>query len=158
MGPLIEKKASELIPFIQEYLLNNTSVRMAVTGSSMYPFLREHKDSVELSNAKFSDIKRDHIVLARRKTGEYVMHRVWRKEKGAFFIVGDAQTWIDGPYSADQLICAVKAVWRDNTRIDCNVLWWRFLCTLWMMLRRLVVIRNCFLKLSKLQSLRRRTT
>ena len=87
-------KSVDMFPVVKEILNKSISVSITVTGMSMYPFLRENIDSVELSDASFMSICRGDIVLILRKNGDYVLHRVLRKEKNNFYIIGDAQQWI----------------------------------------------------------------
>lgn len=128
-------KSAEMFPLVQEIFDNGGSARIIVTGMSMYPFLSENRDSVELIKSNFSDIKRGDIVLALRDSGQYFLHRIWRKKTDSFYLVGDAQTWIDGPYRPDQLIAFVRKVWRKERVIDCSSLWWRITGTAWLLLR-----------------------
>lgn len=124
---------SELIfPVIKEILDKGTSARITVTGMSMYPFLRENIDSVELSKVKFSDIRRGDIVMALRDSNEYVMHRVIKVEKNYFYIVGDAQQFIEGPLRSNQMFAKITAIWRKDKKIECLNIWWNLLCKLWL--------------------------
>ncbi len=135
MPDVIKVKTNILIPFIETLLSEKQMACITVTGMSMYPFLREVIDRVELSPADFDNVRKGDIVLAHRLSGEYVLHRVCRKSEDSFYMVGDAQTWIDGPYSKEQLIAVSKAVWRRDRRIDCEKLWWRTAAYVWMLLR-----------------------
>ncbi|GIM28730.1 hypothetical protein CPJCM30710_13960 [Clostridium polyendosporum] len=142
MAKVVKQVKSELIfPIIKEILDTGKSTRITVTGLSMYPFLREHIDSVELSNTSFINIHRGDIVMILRDSNEYVMHRVYRKEIDCFYIVGDAQQWIEGPLRPDQLVAIIIAVWRENKRIECINIWWRLLSSVWLLLLPL----RCFI-------------
>jgi len=136
MNKINRVKSEYLFPVIIELIQNNQKATVTVTGNSMSPFLKEIRDRVELSATSFNEIKRGDIVLIRRKTGYYVMHRVYKKEKDCFFMVGDAQEWIEGPLYPDQLIAIVKRVWRKNREISCDNIIWKFLSLLWLHLRR----------------------
>lgn len=126
---------SELIfPVIKEILDKGTSARITVTGMSMYPFLRENIDSVELSKVEFSDICRGDIVMALRDSNEYVMHRVIKVEKKCFYIVGDAQQRIEGPLSSNQIIAKITAMWRKDKKIESSNIWWNLLSKSWLIL------------------------
>lgn len=127
-------KSNVIFPIIKELLSKGNSVRITVTGTSMYPFLRENIDSVELSPIYFKVIKRGDIVMIERDSGEYVMHRVIRKAESCFYIVGDAQQWIEGPIRIDQLIGKVSFIWRKDQKINCNKILWRLLSSLWLIL------------------------
>jgi signal peptidase I len=125
-------KSNEIFPIISEILENSVKARITVTGMSMYPFLREGIDSVELSKGSINDIKPGTIVMIRRKSGCYVMHRAIRKNTECFYIVGDAQQWIEGPIYSHQLVAVVTAVWRRDKRIECSSFLWKFLSNIWL--------------------------
>jgi len=135
MNKVNRVKSEYLFPVIIELLNNNQKATITVTGNSMSPFLKEVRDRVELSATSFDEIKRGDIVLIRRVTGCYVMHRVYKKEKDCFYMVGDAQEWIEGPLYPNQLIAIVKRVWRKNREISCDNIIWKSLSLLWLCLR-----------------------
>lgn len=125
-------KAVDMFIIINEILQQGGKAWITVTGMSMYPFLRENKDSVELASGSFETIKRGDIVLIRRMSGEYILHRVLYKNADSFYIIGDAQQWIEGPLKAYQLVAAVAAIKRGDFPINCNNLIWRILTALWL--------------------------
>lgn len=125
-------KSVEMFPVIKEILKKGINVSITVTGMSMYPFLRENTDSVELANVCFTSIRRGDIVLIIRETGEYILHRVIKKEKGGFYIVGDAQQWIEGPLRPEQFIAVATAVCRGKRHIKCSSFWWKLLSGAWL--------------------------
>lgn len=127
-------KAEKMFPIINEILDNGNGVRLTVTGSSMYPFLRESVDSVELYTGNYNNIYRGDIALIHRSSGEYILHRVVKKEKDCFYFAGDAQTWIEGPVMPNQLIALVKVVWRRNKSIKCSNILWKASSMIWLWL------------------------
>ncbi len=120
MRELIKVKAAELFGFVDEMLKQGERVWITVTGMSMYPFLREGRDSVELSDVSYDDVKKGDIVLIRRETGQYVLHRLLKKEKDHFYIIGDAQQWVEGPLEPAQLLAYVTRIKRGNRIISCS--------------------------------------
>jgi hypothetical protein len=124
-------KANDLFPHVKELLKQEVRVRITVTGMSMYPFLRGNKDSVELKKTNFTDIKKGDIVLICRECGDYILHRVVKKDSSCFFIMGDAQQWIEGPLYPEQLQAKVAAIWRGNTRIDGSNIMLKLLTEAW---------------------------
>lgn len=118
MHNIIKAKAAEIFPVVQEILLNeNSRVNVIVTGNSMYPFLREGIDSVELMKPDFDRLEKLDIVLIKRNNGVYVLHRVCRKEADRFFMAGDNQVWIEGPLYPEQLIAVVSSVIKKGRKI-----------------------------------------
>lgn len=145
-------KAAEIFPLIRDVLENGQSTKLTVSGDSMYPFLRDGIDSVEMMKAVYSRVSRGDIVLIKRTDGGYVMHRIIRKENNCFYIIGDAQQWIEGPLNPEQLIAVVPAVWRKDKRICCSSIRWRLLSEIWLYLRpfRSLIIKN-YSKVRKMQ-------
>lgn len=140
-------KSANLFPLVSEILEHGQSSRVSITGSSMYPFLRNEIDSVEMSKGDFSSISRGDIVLIRRTDGAYVMHRVLKKERDCFYIVGDAQQWIEGPLIPEQLIAVVPSVWRKEKHISCSNSCWRALSWFWLLV---LPVRHHIFRLARL--------
>jgi hypothetical protein len=134
MYQVISIKSKDLFPLISEIIKQDEKVRITVTGTSMLPFLREGIDSVELTEAGFSGINRGDIVIIRRSSGEYIMHRVIKKEASCFYIMGDAQQWLEGPLYPEQLVAVITALWRRGRRIEADNFFWRALSKLWIVL------------------------
>ncbi len=127
-------KAEFIFPFIEEILSKGKQVRITVTGSSMYPFLRENIDSVLLSKVSFADLEKGNIALIKRENGQYILHRVLLKKNNCFFIVGDAQQWIEGPLQEDQLVAVASAIYRRDFKIDCTGGIWKIVSLTWLKL------------------------
>ena len=136
-------KSAEMFPVIIEILEGGGRAWITVTGMSMYPFLREDEDCVELSPTSSISIKRGDIVLIKRVTGEYILHRVLKREKESFYIIGDAQQWIEGPLMPEQLIAVVTAVKRNNRQFTCQNKIWKLLVRIWI---NVIPLRHLFLK------------
>lgn len=128
-------QAAILFPLISEILDHGQNTKISVSGHSMYPFLRDGLDSVELTKAKFEQLGRGDIVMIRRPNSCYVMHRICKKKSDCFFMVGDAQQCIEGPLYPEQLIAKVTAIWRKEKRISCSNRWLKLLSELWLKLR-----------------------
>lgn len=98
-------------------------VVLAVTGKSMLPFLEEGRDSVILGKLQKRP-KRGDIVLYRRKSGAYVLHRVVKRKDNIYWFSGDAQRKIEGPVSEDSLIAVCTGVLRGDKEYTKNSLFW----------------------------------
>jgi signal peptidase I len=131
MSKLVPLKSSDFFPLINMVFANGQTARITVTGQSMFPFLREGVDSVELSPVDYQGIFKGDIVLVQRDNGEYVLHRVIRKCFDVFYILGDGQIIIEGPIRSRRLLAKVKTVWRHERKIDCSRRTWRFLSQVW---------------------------
>lgn len=156
MHELKRVKAAELFPVIADIINQEGSAWITVTGMSMYPFLRDGADSVELSGTSFENIRKNDIILIQRDSGVYVLHRVLKKEKDSFFIIGDAQQWIEGPLRPDQIIACVTTIKRKQYIISCENKLYKIAVALWMLLipcRHIVFkLYGKFRSLTKLRS------
>lgn len=135
MNRVIKAKSKDVFD-IMDYLFDNgKTLWIVISGMSMYPFLRESLDMVELKRAEISDIKKGDIVLIKRLTDEFVLHRVVRKNKSEFYIMGDAQQWLEGPISGKQLKAVVININRNNKVISCDSFLLKALVRLWFIVR-----------------------
>ncbi|EGW38455.1 S24/S26 family peptidase [Desulfosporosinus sp. OT] len=151
MSEIKKIKAASIFPLISEILEHGQNTRLTVSGDSMYPFLRDGIDSVELTKESYALLSRGDIVLIQRTDGCYVMHRIVRKNDDCFFMVGDAQQWIEGPLYPRQLVAVVTAIWRKDKRIICSNIWWRILSEIWLVsLPFRILIFKIFRKIHKL--------
>lgn len=126
--------AGELMPLIEEEVLaGGRCARIAVSGSSMHPFLH-HGDIVEIAPfAEWPPAVGD-VLLAKRGGGSYVLHRVARVTGDAFHLLGDAQQHLEGPFAREQAIGCVSAAWRGSRQLPLSSFAWRLSARLWLML------------------------
>ena len=121
------------------------SVPLVISGGSMVPFLVHGRDTVYLSKVT-RPLKRGDMILFRRDSGAYVLHRILRAENGIYTLVGDAQTWTES-VRPDQVKALVTAVRRKGKLLRKSSFWWVFFETVWI---RLVPLRPGLLKLYRI--------
>ena len=93
-------------------------VTIMTKGSSMSPFIRGDRDSVEL--AKMEKVETGDIVLCLLSDGRYVLHRVHRIDGNALTLKGDGN--LDGTESCTlQDVCgtAVAILRGERKRFEC---------------------------------------
>lgn len=103
---------------------------LIVSGSSMNPFLIHGRDTVWLSRIT-RPVRRGDIVLYQRRSGSYVLHRVWKVCPDSYTMVGDAQTQLEHGIGGDQIIAIVTAVERKGQKIVPGSFWWDFFEKFW---------------------------
>ena len=119
--------ARELMPLIKAALERNQRVRMAVKGSSMFPFIRGG-DVVEIEPMHSMPVVGD-IVFAQRaslpESERYVLHRIVRFSDGGFLLRGDSQKVCEGPFTREDFLGKAVAVFRGGCthRLDRGI--WR---------------------------------
>lgn len=87
----------------EKILKSGKQVETQVRGYSMYPFLFPQKTWVRIRPVKGKKLKRGDVVLYRRETGLWVLHRIVRTDGKWFYMAGDNQTEIEGPVSKAQI-------------------------------------------------------
>ena len=120
---------SEIVPLMCEQLAAGGTVRFSPRGVSMLPMLREGLDSVELSPVP-DRLQRFDIPLYRRRSGEYVLHRVVA-EGETYTCMGDNQYVPETGLAHEQMIAVVTAFYRKNKRCSMSGLGYRVYCYVW---------------------------
>lgn len=158
MSEIKEVKTDSMMPVISNLLKEGKGVRITVTGNSMYPFLRDRKDSVELYKTSFCKVRAGDIILVQRKAGDYVLHRAVLKKRKSVYILGDAQRRLEGPIYGHQILAKAETIIRGDKKITGDSLLIRILALLWIFLLPFrKVIMKSYRRLRNLQlSLRSR--
>jgi phage repressor protein C with HTH and peptisase S24 domain len=107
----------------QEVLNKKGCLVSTVIGNSMYPLLRERKDSIHLVKLT-SKLKRYDIVLFHRSNGQHILHRILKVENDSLILCGDNQ-WKKETITKDQIIGIVIGFYRKEKYISINNFWYR---------------------------------
>ncbi len=142
--------AQELFGLARELFAKGKGIKIVVSGNSMYPFIRTNRDMVTIQGAALDQVRVSDIVLAYREAEKkYILHRLFKKSGNEFYMVGDHQDWLDGPYPASALVGVVTEVFRvgrDGSQKKMGGPGYSVLVRLWMLLRplRLPIINTYF--------------
>lgn len=120
----------ELAPLLAEKLADGGEVVMTVTGSSMYPVLRDQVDSVLLVSAPGGRVRMCDIPLYRRRDGAYILHRVVAIHGDRYLTAGDGQGQGE-MVESDQIIGVVRGFWRKGRYLPCSHPGYRLYAVLW---------------------------
>lgn len=128
----------EYMPVLIGLLAEGREVNMLVSGNSMRPFLADKRDTIIISPPDGS-FSRGDMVFYRRENGQYIMHRVHHiGPDGGLYMVGDAQVYIEGPISREQVFGVVRKVIRKGKLVDQRDPGWAFFEKVWI---RMVPLR-----------------
>lgn len=110
----------DLFSLIEDEIESGKKAIITVTGNSMKPFLKHERDQVILEKADPENLKKGDVVLYVRKDGQFVLHRICKKEQNKFTFLGDAQ--IIKEYNIEEKQIKAKAVGfiRKGKKQDCN--------------------------------------
>lgn len=128
----------EYVSVLREIAEEGRVVSLKIAGSSMSPFLAHGRDYVYFTRPD-RELKRGDMVFYQRDSGQYVMHRIWKKKEDGYYIVGDAQTQIEGPVRRDQIFARITKVKRKGRILQPGDFWWEFFEHIWI---RIVPLRR----------------
>lgn len=124
---------NEYISMLCELTEQGAEVQLPVRGNSMAPFLIGGRDEVCFRKPD-RPLHRGDIVLFRRKSGKYVLHRICRIQNGAYYLAGDAQRMLEGPIAEQQVVGLVTRAWRKGKWIGRESLLWQCFAHIWIWL------------------------
>ncbi|MEG2044813.1 MAG: S24/S26 family peptidase [Clostridia bacterium] len=122
----------DMYPFMNEMLSAGKEIEITITGDSMFPTLHNRRDMVVL--AKTEDFKRGDIVLYRRKTGQFVLHRIVRISDEDLFLVGDNQKDIESGITKADVIATVKEITRNKKHFSVTNKRYRLYSYIWLLI------------------------
>ena len=121
---------AELAAVMDAQLSAGGTAILPVTGGSMLPMLRSDRDSVTLSPLAHSLVPGD-VILYRRESGQYVLHRVVRiLPGGGLLCCGDNQ-WKTDQVAHTQVLAVVTSFRRKGREHRCNSGGYRFYAGAW---------------------------
>ncbi len=128
---VIEPEA--LMEQLPQLLQETESVPLVISGNSMAPFLAHGRDTVYLSKVTEPPQKGD-MILYRRASGAYILHRIYRVRNGTYDLVGDGQLDIEPGIRPEQILAIVKTVRREGKLLRKGSFWWDFYEHTWLTL------------------------
>lgn len=123
----------EYVSMLRELTEEGREVSMLIAGSSMNPFLIHQRDSICFRKPD-QELKKGDMVFFQRPDGAFVMHRIWKVKPEGYYIVGDAQTEIEGPVRREQIFAIVTKVCRKGKWLGPGDFWWEFFEHVWIRL------------------------
>ena len=123
---------ASLSPLIEEVIKSGNNAELTVFGTSMEPFLLHGVSRVRLS--KVENLTNGDVVLYRRDSGAYVLHRIVAIKNGFYTMCGDNQCVLEHGIRRDQILAVMIAFsrdgseWNDSSEIaykTYRVLWMR---------------------------------
>lgn len=140
-----EVDTQEYVSVLKELVEEGHQVSLLISGSSMSPFLIHHRDTIYFKKPD-RELKVGDMVFYRRSNGKYVMHRIRRIRPEGFYMIGDAQTKIEGPLQREQIFGLVTAVERKGKLIRPGDFWWEFFARVWL---RIIPLRGLINRIYK---------
>lgn len=118
------------ISVLRELVEEGRTVSMIISGSSMAPFLIHQRDAIYFKKPD-RPLKAGDMVFYQRKSGQFVMHRIYKIRPEGFYLVGDGQTQIEGPLQERCIFALIISVRRKGKVINPGNFWWEFFEHIW---------------------------
>lgn len=115
-------------------------VTLRSKGNSMYPFIADGRDSVELWKTK--DLTVGDIVLAQVQGKGYVLHRIYKIEGEWLTLMGDGNLRATERCRLDDVLGKAVRILRNGRYVECTSFKERFKAACW---RRLLPVRRYLL-------------
>ncbi len=132
----------EYISMLRTLIEEGKQVSMIISGSSMAPFLIHARDHICLERPS-GKLRKGDMVFYQRSNGEYVMHRIDNVKKEEYYLIGDAQTVIEGPIQREQIFAVVTKVKRKGEWIVPENFRWKFFAHVWL---NIIPLRETIIK------------
>ena len=102
---------------IEQYIKENGDFIAIPVGTSMYPMLRNRRDSVYLIRYDGKGLKKYDLPVYKRTDGTQVMHRCLGKDENGYIMCGDNQWVLEHGIQDSQIIAVAKGFYRDEKYI-----------------------------------------
>ena len=106
----------QLGPLLEEQLARGYAT-LPVTGSSMLPMLRQGRDVVRLIKPEIPP-RPGTVLLYRRESGQYVLHRLIRMEGEALCLCCGDNQWEREFVPLSRVIARADGLWRKGVWLD----------------------------------------
>lgn len=144
MEPKLKVVAPEvLMEDLLKTMEETQTVPLVISGSSMTPFLVHGRDTVYLSKIQ-RPLKKGDMILYRRESGAYILHRICDLDGETYTLVGDAQTQREPGIRREQVLALVTAVRRKGRLLQPGSFWWEFFEKIWL---RLIPLRPVIVRI-----------
>ena len=132
----MQRKLQEEAMDIEKLLEQGNRLRIKPRGYSMYPLIVPGRDEVYVEKVPPQKLRRGDVVLYRRREeNTLVLHRIYKKKKDAFFMVGDNQKEIEGPLDGTQIKGKMTGIIRKGHEYSSSNIIYVVVSRLWLLLR-----------------------
>ena len=139
----------EYVSVLKEQVEEGREAVMRIAGNSMYPFLAHERDYIAFQ-APDRELRKGDMVFFQRMDGTYVMHRICKCTPEGYYLIGDAQTQMEGPVKREQIFARITKVQRKEKWLTNGNLLWEFFEKIWIRIipwrRKLIRLYGIFRK------------
>lgn len=120
---------------VKELISEGIIVSITAKGHSMNPFIRHLRDQIAIGPWKDSQLKKGTAVLALTTSGDYVFHRIIKREGEILTLAGDGNIYQTERTSTKDVIGILYSVTRKGHTYSSEGFVWKAYSKFWMLLR-----------------------
>ena len=120
---------------IRNLIAEGQTVTLTVKGNSMNPFIVHLRDQITIGPWKDEDIRKGCVALVRETRGNYVIHRIIRRDEKTVTLIGDGNVGMYEKATYDQIIGIMHSVTRKGKVWAVQSRIWRLYSWFWMLIQ-----------------------
>ena len=134
MTKTIIKDKGIMMEEIRTLVSEGKTVTLTVKGNSMNPFIVHLRDRMTLGPWKDEDIRKGTVALVKDTRGNYVIHRIIRREEDSVTLLGDGNVGFTETATLDNIIGIMHNIDRKGRIWTSESAMWRLYSWFWMTL------------------------
>ena len=119
---------------IRTLISEGKTVSLTVKGNSMNPFIVHLRDQIVLGPWKDEDIKKGTVALVKDNRGNYLIHRIIRRDEKTVTLLGDGNVNMTETATFDNIIGIMLSITRKGKTVSKDSFKWRFYSWWWRVL------------------------
>ena len=119
---------------IRTLICEGKTVALTVKGNSMNPFMVHLRDQITLGPWKDEDIKPGTVALVKDVRGNYLIHRIIRRDANTITLLGDGNIGMTETATFENIIGIMYSITRKGRDYTSDSLPWRAYSWLWKVL------------------------
>lgn len=123
-----------LVEEIRKLVSEGRTATITARGNSMNPFLVDRRDTITLGGFHDEEIRRGCVALVRDLSGDYLIHRVIRRDGDIITLKGDGNSKKVETAKVGDVIAIMTGMERKGRTYTTDDLVWKIYSGLWMFL------------------------
>lgn len=133
MSRIVKDQAS-IMSEISRLISEGHTVTITAKGYSMNPFIVHLRDEITLGPWEDSMIQKGAVVLVRDIRGNFLIHRIIRRDSDSIVLMGDGNVGLTETAKTDGIIGIMTAVTKKGRTYPTDGLTWRLYSWFWQMI------------------------
>ena len=134
MAKTIIKDKALMMEQIRTLIAEGKTVSLTVKGNSMNPFMVHLRDQITLGPWKDDDIKKGTVALVKDIRGNYLIHRIIRRDEKTVTLLGDGNIGMTETATFDNIIGIMYNITRKGRIWASDGFGWRAYSWIWAVL------------------------